>query len=409
MPLSEVKQLLRQTTGLEAALVGESAVERAIGRRRRECGLADSNGYFRLLRTSPVELQALVESIVVPETSFFRDPEVFVRLATFATEWMRAPSGRQMRLLSVPCASGEEPYSIAITLLDAGVPAGGFSIDAVDVSTASLAHARIGIYGDASFRGEPLGRRSRYFTTGSLGLRVNDDVRRHVRFAQGNLLGDPPPFAGSSYDVVFCRNLLIYFALDAQRRAIEVLTRLVQPGGLMFVGAAETVACINQGLVPDMTPRAFAFRGAGTEPAIPFRTSSIVGPIKASGPAPAAPARVSLAPSAASPDGDETAAVIEGCTRLANLGRLEEAVRSCRALIDREGPSADALHLLGVIHDAEGRRQDAVKYYRQAIYLDPHHEGALTHLALALTGRDQNDEADRLRLRARRAAVRSEA
>jgi chemotaxis protein methyltransferase WspC len=106
------------------------------------------------------------------------------------------------------------------------------------------------------------------------------------------------------------------------------------------------------------------------------------------------------------PERDQDAALAES-TRLANLGRLEEAERLCRESVERHGPSADAFYLLALIRDAAGDPLEAMGRYRKALYLDPHHENALAQLSLLLEALGRGDEARRLRDRARRAALRS--
>src|SRR6266446_6784075 len=125
-------------------------------------GVTDRAAFAERLENSSEDLQALVEQIVVPETWFFRDVQPFRFVGRWvATEAARSGPERVFRVLSIPCSTGEEPYSIAMSLLDRGVPAGSFTIDAADVSRRSLAHARAGRYGKRSFRGNALGFHAR--------------------------------------------------------------------------------------------------------------------------------------------------------------------------------------------------------------------------------------------------------
>ncbi|MFI4914163.1 MAG: CheR family methyltransferase, partial [Steroidobacterales bacterium] len=121
MAYSEIEKLLKHVTGLEAASLGSGAVERAAQARAAACAL-DVRSYLERLRTSATELQTLVNVIVVPETWFFRDLEAFAALGRIARDdWLRARPQQTLRLLSLPCSTGEEPYSIAMALLDAGI------------------------------------------------------------------------------------------------------------------------------------------------------------------------------------------------------------------------------------------------------------------------------------------------
>ena len=132
--------------------------------RASACGLEDARTYWELVSASPNELQALTEAVVVAETWFFRDRAAFAAMARIALEhWLPANPEGVLRLLSLPCASGEEPYSIAMALLDSGFPSKRYRIDAIDISERTLAHAERATYGKNSFRGVELGFRDRHF------------------------------------------------------------------------------------------------------------------------------------------------------------------------------------------------------------------------------------------------------
>ncbi|HEX2011785.1 MAG TPA: protein-glutamate O-methyltransferase CheR, partial [Roseateles sp.] len=233
--IEQVEQLLHRLIGLDTGSVGRPLLARALQRRMTACGAADSAGYWQRLQQSLDERQALVEAVVVPETWFFRYPESFAILGAQAQARRLALAGaRPLRLLSLPCASGEEPYSAAMCLLDAGFAAGDFRIDALDVSARVIAAARQARYGANAFRSSDLAFRERHFQAEGDGYRLNETVRQAVSFGIGNLL-DPALQTGAPvYDFLFCRNLLIYFDAPTQRRALERLERLLDPAGVLF-------------------------------------------------------------------------------------------------------------------------------------------------------------------------------
>ena len=151
--IEHIERLLKSRIGLDAESVGRSVIERAVRQRMQAQHKSTLEDYWITLNGSPKEQQALVEAVVVPETWFFRYPESFKALATLALErCTQLNTTRPLRIISLPCSSGEEPYSIAMALLDAGFAAEQFQIEALDVSDKVLEQARKGLYGRNSFR-----------------------------------------------------------------------------------------------------------------------------------------------------------------------------------------------------------------------------------------------------------------
>ncbi|MNZ78300.1 putative biofilm formation methyltransferase WspC [compost metagenome] len=346
--------------------------------------------------------------MIVPETWFFRYPESFAALARRASSRLQELAGaRPLRLLSVPCSSGEEPYSMVMALFDAGIPEDAFQIDAVDVSPTLLERAEQGSYRRNSFRGDQITFRQRYFTPGEQDYRISDAVRGKVRFSCGNLLA-PGLLAGeAAYDFVFCRNLLIYFDRTTQEQAVQVIKRLTRDDGLLFIGPAEASLLINEGMRPLGVEQSFAFRhkGAGDGETPPTLARISVPPSR---PAPAQPplarkpappvAAAAPKPQAVDPAQRSLAEIAE----LSNRGQFAEARRSCSAHLAAHGPSAAVYYWLGLICDAQGQGNDAHAFYRKALYLQPNHQEALLHLAALLASRGDVEAARRLEERAAR-------
>jgi len=410
MVAAEFERLLQATMGLDAATIGSPAVERAVQERQVACGLSDPAAYLDRVRTSEVELQNLIEAVVVPETWFFRDREAFAALARIVFEsWVPHHPAGALRLLSLPCSTGEEPYSMAMALLDAGLPGDRFRIDAVDISERSLALARHADYGPNSFRGRDLGFRDRHFGASPRGWRLNDVVRSRVSFQQGNLFAPGCLPGAGIYDSIFCRNVLIYFDRAAQDEVVAVLRRLLTAEGALFVGPSETGLLLNHDFVSAKIPLAFAFRKAPAVPpqlaaALPEarRRSILVRPLVPSLPRVAAPPRPRTVPVPSVP-AVTAAAGIEEAARLADQGRFAEAEAICQAHMRDHCATAEILYLMGLLRDAAGRLDEAAQYYRKTLYLDRDHREALSHLALLLRKQGDLPGAQLLLARASRA------
>jgi chemotaxis protein methyltransferase WspC len=243
--LQGVESLLRQRIGLAPESLGTAIIQDAVQLRMRARHISDWSAFEHLVREDLIAFQELVEQIVVPETWFFRDLTPFDCLRFFVRTWKNADpprAGQRLRLLSVPCSTGEEAYSLAIALLDEGLNAAQFQVEGVDISRPTLRRAREATYGENSFRQAApplLVLRERYFRRRETQYEVCDEVRRSVNFQLDNL-ASPRFLAGApSFDVIFCRNLLIYLDAPARRTALAHFQRLLAPGGLLYVGHVE--------------------------------------------------------------------------------------------------------------------------------------------------------------------------
>ncbi len=400
---TEVESLLKGAMGLDAASIGSSAVERAVRTRMTASNLADPQAYLDRLRNSAGEMQDLIEVVVVPETWFFRHPEAFAAMVRVAREeWLQCYSEGTLRILSLPCSTGEEPYSIAMALLDASFPKNRFRVDAVDINNRALAHAGRAVYGKNSFRGNDLAFRDRYFTPTPAGYRLAEAVSQHVRFQQGNFFTPGFLIGAETYDLIFCRNMLIYFDSATQDRAVAVLTRLLSDKGALFVGPSEGNLLLEHGFVVAKAPLAFAFRKGAiprdAEPVVTRQPSPHFAGPPASVRRVPSPRRIPPQPSPSS----NAKPSMEEIRSTADRGHLAEAARHCEELLRDSGSSPEALHLLGLIRDATGNREEAAACYRKALYLDPDHQETLAHLALLLERQGDKAGAGILNDRARR-------
>lgn len=395
--IQDIEARLNQFIGLDAGSLGPSAISSAVRTRMKKLSVKQTEDYVSLLATSEAELQELIENIVVSETWFFRDRQPFVALARWAADiWLPSHPQGVMRLLSAPCATGEEPFSMVMALLDAGVLPERFVVEAVDISLTALARTRRGVYGRNSFRGHGLEFRDRYFRPVSEGWQLDEAVHRQVQFRQANLLD--PAYTGSAgvKDVIFCRNMLIYFDEPAQRRLRAALDSLLSPGGLLFVGHAETFVFQNSGFISAQMPMAFALRKRGIEPVepkiAPRRQVALKLPSVSQrrtgghslSPSVAAPrAKVPLAPSQAkTATTSDLATELAEARRLADAGQSAAAIAKCNDCLAAHGPSSQAYYLLGLVNDAAGNIGHAGDFYRKAVYLESDHYEALAQLSL---------------------------
>ncbi|WP_223466582.1 CheR family methyltransferase [Pseudomonas sp. GL-RE-26] len=404
---------LKETIGLDVTSVGPAIIERAVRQRSIVSQAVSADEYWRTLQGSRDEQQALIEAVIVPETWFFRYPESFVTLVKLAGKRLAEINNlRTLRILSLPCSTGEEPYSIAMALLDAGLKPHQFKVDGLDVSPLSVERARRALYGKNSFRGDDIAFRDRHFIAEGESYRLDQRVLEQVRLQVGNLL-DPALLAGEpSFDFVFCRNLLIYFDQPTQKQVFEVLKCLTHVDGVLFIGPAEGSLLGRLGMRSIGIPQSFAFSRQGTadpEPLPAFVPAPLPVPQPLRNPPPA-PVRsrpfVRVAPLRPAPaiSGADTAALLANIAVLADEGKSAEARAACESYLRSHEPVAQVFYWLGLLSDVAGNTLEAQGFYRKALYLEPQHPEALMHLAGLLQAQGDAMGARRLQERAARSA-----
>jgi chemotaxis protein methyltransferase WspC len=415
-----IENLLSREIGLCASSIGSSAIEFAVKTRMRDSGCLDFERYTERVQQSKEELRSLIEHIVVSETWFFRDGDVFRALVEHVNgTWRRAHGRRPLRVLSIPCATGEEAYSIAITLLDAGILPQNFSVQAFDISGQAVEAARRGIYGKNSLRGEPLGDRKRYFDALRGGeLQVGEAARESVRIEKGNLLDPALVPSHSKFDVIFCRNVLIYLDRSARTRALDNLLGWLTSDGILFAGHAEALDGMDRRFqrLEAFSHFAYSRRPFEKPSEVALPTERLTAPQRSS--QKAAQAQVTPAagrktapqrpppqragarlPEVSLPTQHDTLAEV---SRLADRGDLLEAARECERIIQRAGASAPAYCLLGVVKKALGDPETALECFTKALYLDHQHYESLVHVAMLHEQRGDGANAENFRRRAQR-------
>lgn len=402
---------LKERIGLDVTSVGPAIIERAVRQRTTLSQAAHADEYWLMLQGSRDEQQALIEAVIVPETWFFRYPESFATLGKLARKRLGELNNmRALRILSLPCSTGEEPYSIAMALLDAGLKPHQFKVDGMDVSPLSVEKARRALYGKNSFRGQDLDYRERHFTPEQDGHRVNENVREQVRLQVGNVL-DPTLLASEpAFDFVFCRNLLIYFDQPTQKLVFEVLKRLTHFDGVLFIGPAEGSLLGRLGMRSIGIPQSFAFSRHSDPHPEPLPTPKPVA-VPVSQPPRSTPppvlrqrpfAAVTPLPTASKSANPDAATLLANIAALANEGKSAEARAACEQYLRSHEPVAQVFYWLGLLSDVAGLTLEAQGFYRKALYLEPQHPEALMHLAALLQAQGDTAGARRLQERAAR-------
>jgi chemotaxis protein methyltransferase WspC len=413
MTLERVIDQLRDELGLDPESLGPSVVSTVIAARSQIAGCADPAAYAAHLRNSPEELEALVNELVVPETWFFRGGELFEHLAQHIRDAARGRSaGRPLRILSAPCSTGEEPYSLAIALAELHVPGRAWHLDAVDISARHLDQARRGRYGELSFRQIDDDVRQRYFRALDNEWEIAESLRSSVEFRRGNLVstdflrGQPP------YDLIFCRNLLIYLHDAARQRVLANLDRLLAPDGLICMGHAEPLSSLDRrfgSVGPDgyfLFSRSRLVEAADAPARKPPERKAAALPRSTPRAEPKSPRRPGTKTQkrlAAGPSETPSPDLLETARKHADAGRLDQAWADCQTQLAARGPTAEVYAMLGIIHKARRDDIESKRCFEKALYLEPNHSEAILHLMLLYEQEGAHPQAALLRTRLKRA------
>lgn len=224
--------------------------ERRLAPRLEALGLRDFGAYHRYLRFDPRgrdELETAIDLLVPHETYFFREPQQLEAFEHEVVPGLEAKRAGRLAVWSAGCATGEEPYTLAMLLVDRPKLA-GWELDVLgtDLSKKGLTHARHAEYGPTALRATAPDRLARYFDALPGGRhRVKDAYRAPVRFGQLNLLDERAAALLPRFDVIFCRNVLIYFDTGTRRRVVELFYERLSPGGLLLLGHSENLLALS--------------------------------------------------------------------------------------------------------------------------------------------------------------------
>jgi chemotaxis protein methyltransferase CheR len=243
--LSEIRMLIEERTGICFDESRERFFSTRVREHLRAKGLARGTDLLRSMRKSNVEYEALLERLLTQETSFFRYPGVYeafekrVLPELHVKKFWKNP--RTLRIWSAGCSTGEEPYSIAITIADSLSFADSWNVEilATDVGRHALKHAERGIYSGRSIASVNEKQLANHFSALEKGQQIKPRLRKMVSFAQMNLAS--PIYLGRM-DVIFCMNVLIYFSEGRRRELVQRFYETLEPGGYLFLGHSESIS-----------------------------------------------------------------------------------------------------------------------------------------------------------------------
>lgn len=431
--LSQLSELVADRMALHFPRERWSSLERNAVSAAKEFGFADAEAFIQWLLSSPLtreQIEMLASHLTIAETHFWREPQVFEALGEqILPELIRSRENgeRRLRIWSAGCATGEEPYSIAIALRLALLVLEGWRITilATDINPRILRRASAGVYGEWSFRNAPPWLKGGFFNRNGDGkFEILPEIRNMVTFAYLNLAEDIYPSAlnnTNAMDIIFCRNVLMYFASERARQVEQKLCHSLVEGGSLMVSASELSQVAFSQFAPVHFPGAIVFRKdcKKSQPSVVFRPEEMATqeglvqpPVESTvvkgEPVVATPQRRTreMTPTAESTAPQQSAyaqalalyaqgryaEVVEKLDEqtprasalvaraLANQGKLAEASALCEQAIAADRVDPGLHYLCATILQEQHREGEAIAALKRALYLDS--SFALAHFAL---------------------------
>jgi chemotaxis protein methyltransferase WspC len=390
--LNKILLIVKNEIGLDSKTIGDATIEKIIQQRMHQCKINSYEKYHSLLNSTSSELYELLEMVVIPETWFFRDIRPFEFIYTKIQKELIKNKSRFFKIMSIPCSTGEEPYSLAMYLISKGIPESSFIIDAVDISKRSLQIAEQGAYGNNSFRGKHYHEfQLKYFNKEQDNYQIKHNIQQKINFYIFNILQKITEHK-YEFDFILCRNLLIYFDVNTKLIAFKQLSQLLNKNGYLFIGHSEF------GSVPENTFQNMGFEQAfalikHNHPA--FNSHNLV-PANSTLPCehaetekhhPPLEQKVnfeSLINKIKPEDKISDSLSLKRIREIANSAELSEAESLCHEHIKQYGENSEALFLLGLIASSQKKTQSAESFFRKCLFLEPKHYESLVHLSLLL-------------------------
>lgn len=418
------RDLVEDRCGLHFDESRRTSLQASVGTRMRQLRLDGLDEYYRHLCAQPAddEFRTLINLVTITETCFFRDHLQFRLLQRHILPTLLAEGGgerKTLRIWSAGCSSGEEAYSVALTLWDMGLYRAQrdwtFEIVGTDVNTEKLEAASRGVYAPRALRHVEGDRLQRHFQPAGKHFQLKDDVRRLVRFQYGNLTEEPTPQPSSErQDIILCKNVAIYFRPEARRRLVRRLYEALNDGGYLLLGHSESLWQMENGLALVEHEGAFCYRKMSARPPAgwPGLLASDLGrreatvPPRRRGPSPArgraSRTAASQAPSAVPPaqatgqydrclamlqaeEWTQAEAAVDALIQSSpafvpayllrggiyiHRGRYEQAEEQAECVLRLDDLEARAHLLIGMIAARDGRHDRAREALRRALYLD---------------------------------------
>lgn len=363
--------LLIKISGLHFVEDRKNVLEQKVLERMESRGISSFENYYNFLTLSDKmeeERKALIDLLTIGETYFFRNLPHFDVLKTFVLpQWIHSDREKAIKMWCAGSSTGEEPYSLAILLAETLPNYKDWKIDflATDINRDVLALAAEGLYSKRSVGEVPMDLLLRYFTVDGARYRLSEEIKKMVTFKRHNLITELLPFEETQdLDILFCRNVTIYFNLETLKQLMRRFAQCLKPGGYLFLGHAETLWNISDEFIPLEFPHTFIYQKKSQGKEV---FESVALPPEISIPE-IVETQVESKSTTSSFSSQE---YLDKATAYADNEAFQDSVQCLNRILEHDNLYAPAYHLLGILKVKLGAFAEAEAHFKKLLYVDP--------------------------------------
>lgn len=387
------QQFLIEESGLYFDEHRLSTLAEKLSERLEVCGVKSYEDYYRYLKFNSkrrLEFKSLVDTLTIGETFFFRNEAQFEVLKNFVLPQLFKRELKhvlpKIRIWCAGCSTGEEPYSLAILLKELlpNFERWEISILATDINRNSLKSCATGIYGSRTIQTVSSLYLEQYFTRSGQNYLLSDVIKKMVKFTPHNLARDPYTLPGMlEVDIIFCRNVTIYFDLATLKKVVAGFSTCLLPDGFLFIGHSETLWGVSEDFTPIEFPQTFLYQKRGSGEVKPMVSPTI-----------SLPVHVDYQPAPEKEKIDSSlAALIQTGIQLGNEGEYEKALACFQEVVSRDNLCLEAHYFIGVLLAKMEKYAEAIEPFRRVLYIDPQQTMGYFHLGALYRFLDKKEKA----------------
>lgn len=240
-PYEKFKVQIHKKTGIDLSSYKERQMKRRIESMIKRNGKKDFEEYYKLIDSDEVKFNEFINYLTINVSEFFRNPNQWENLKTSVIPDLMAVNS-SLKVWSAACSTGEEPYTLVMVLSNF-FPLNKIRIQAFDIDEEAISKAKMGVYSEKSIANVPEAFKKKFFSKIGQSYKIADEIKRCVEFRKFNLLKDRYP---TNYDLIVCRNVMIYFTEEAKDEMYHNFNKALRPGGVLFVGSTEQIILPNK-------------------------------------------------------------------------------------------------------------------------------------------------------------------